>query len=301
MTHKKFFHLAFFIPIFLLSVSSIYAQGTGAVVLPRSGLLPGNPLYPAKILLESFQEFFTFDPTKKALLEMQFATKRIAELKEILETEGLQSSGIKVAQVAFQKHVGAALDFFEESSDDHALNDANAQIDALSVVAHESVRAAVYSAEFTNTTRANTFADVITRRQHELNVAAQTLQSAESDLVHAQLRFTEAENNFATLMENKASGEALLHDAQLFFDRARTERDNAEQRRAIAAQERDNIFTLFQQASIPLALQAIAALQITEQGDAVLQSIDDSLPSEQDEAAQNNFGPWGKIIKLFSS
>ncbi len=99
-----------------ISFAQIPAGGSPhAIALPPPGLLPGNPFYPMKILAESLQTLFTFDPAKKVLLEMNFANQRIAELKAIIRDEGLAANGIAVAQAGFAQHIGNAAALIQDS------------------------------------------------------------------------------------------------------------------------------------------------------------------------------------------
>ncbi|XKT74900.1 MAG: hypothetical protein ACJKSS_01925 [Patescibacteria group bacterium UBA2103] len=76
--------------------------------LPSAGLTPENPFYFVDKLGEALQEFFTFSQEGKAHLQIAFAAERIAEIKIVLETKGVEAEGLAVAEARLQKHLGDA-------------------------------------------------------------------------------------------------------------------------------------------------------------------------------------------------
>lgn len=78
--------------------------------LPNAGLTPENPIYFFDKLGEALQEFFTFNPEAKAHLQIAFAAERIAEIKIVLETKGVEAKGLAVAETRLQEHLGDAAD-----------------------------------------------------------------------------------------------------------------------------------------------------------------------------------------------
>ncbi|MDO8436277.1 MAG: DUF5667 domain-containing protein [bacterium] len=78
------------------------------VALPNAGLTPESPFYFLDKLEETLREFFTFNPEGKARLQITFAAERIAEIKIILETKGVNAKGLEVAQSRLQEHLGNA-------------------------------------------------------------------------------------------------------------------------------------------------------------------------------------------------
>lgn len=86
----------------------VFAKNQAA--LPSAGLTPENPFYFLDKLGEALQEFFTFDPERKARLQITFAAERIAEIKVILETKGVEAEGLDVAQARLQEHLGNAVE-----------------------------------------------------------------------------------------------------------------------------------------------------------------------------------------------
>ncbi len=77
-------------------------------VLPNAGLTPENPFYFFDRFGETLQEFFTFNPEAKAHLQITFAAERVAEIKVILETKGIEAKGLEIAQSRLQKHLANA-------------------------------------------------------------------------------------------------------------------------------------------------------------------------------------------------
>jgi len=63
---------------------------------------------------EALQEFFTFNPEGKARLQITFAAERIAEIKIILETKGVEARGLDVAQARLKSHAAKAADIIEK-------------------------------------------------------------------------------------------------------------------------------------------------------------------------------------------
>ena len=78
------------------------------VALPNAGFTPESAFYFVDKLGEALREFFTFNPDAKAHLQIDFAAERIAEIKIILETKGVNAKGLEVAQSRLQEHLGNA-------------------------------------------------------------------------------------------------------------------------------------------------------------------------------------------------
>lgn len=84
-----------------------YASVTSNISLPPPGILPTDSLYPVKILSERIQIFFTFDPSKKALLKVKFAQERLSEantlgVKLFSETAYGNVKGVSTTRVLAQ-------------------------------------------------------------------------------------------------------------------------------------------------------------------------------------------------------
>ena len=95
---KSIFISLLFIPFF------VFAQNQ--TVLPSAGLTPESPFYFIDTLGETLREFFTFNPESKARLQITFAAERVAEIKIILETKGVEAKGLEIAQSRLRAHLG---------------------------------------------------------------------------------------------------------------------------------------------------------------------------------------------------
>ena len=99
-TIKSIFISILFIPVL--------AFAHEPVALPNAGFTPESAFYFVDKLDEALREFFTFNPDAKAHLQIDFAAERIAEIKIILETKGVNAKGLEVAQSRLQEHLGNA-------------------------------------------------------------------------------------------------------------------------------------------------------------------------------------------------
>jgi len=86
---------------------AVFAQSPQAT-LPSAGLTPESNFYFLDKFGEALREFFTFNPEGKAHLQITFAAERIAEIKVILETKGVEAKGLAVAQSRLQAHLANA-------------------------------------------------------------------------------------------------------------------------------------------------------------------------------------------------
>ncbi|MFH1407879.1 MAG: DUF5667 domain-containing protein [Patescibacteria group bacterium] len=84
--------------LFLFIGRTVITAQSQQIPLPSAGLTPESPLYFFDKLGESLQRLLTFNPEAKARLEIAFAAERISEIKDILESKGVQAKGIEVAQ-----------------------------------------------------------------------------------------------------------------------------------------------------------------------------------------------------------
>ncbi len=95
------------VALFAFASSTAFAQSPQAA-LPSAGLTPESPFYFLDRFGEALQQFFTFNPEGKAHLQIIFAAERIAEIKVILETKGVEARGLEVAQSRLQAHLANA-------------------------------------------------------------------------------------------------------------------------------------------------------------------------------------------------
>src|SRR3989338_6252806 len=83
------------------------------VALPNAGLTPESAFYFVDKIGEALREFFTFNPKGKAHLQIDFAAERIAEIKIILETKGVNAKGLGVAQSRLRANIAKAAGIVE--------------------------------------------------------------------------------------------------------------------------------------------------------------------------------------------
>lgn len=100
------------IVLLLLLGLPVFAQDA-QFQLPKAGITPDSIFYFLDRLGESLQEFFTFSPEGKARLQITFAAERIAEIKIVLETKGVEAKGLDVAQSQLQAHLARAASIVE--------------------------------------------------------------------------------------------------------------------------------------------------------------------------------------------
>lgn len=81
--------------------------------LPNPGLTPENPFYFLDKVGEALREFLTFNPEAKARLQITFAAERIAEIKVVLETKGIQAPGLDIAQARLHANIAKAATIIE--------------------------------------------------------------------------------------------------------------------------------------------------------------------------------------------
>ncbi len=104
--------LSWVIVISLLFSGTAYAQTDEG--LPSPGITPDSPFYFVDRFGETLQEFFTFNPEARARLQLTFAAERIAEIKLMLETKGVEAKGLEVAKARIEAHAAKAADIVEK-------------------------------------------------------------------------------------------------------------------------------------------------------------------------------------------
>src|SRR3989338_5186366 len=83
----------------------VLAFAHALAALPNAGLTPESAFYFVDKIGEALREFFTFNPESKAHLQIDFAAERIAEIKIILETKGVNAKGLGVAESRLQANI----------------------------------------------------------------------------------------------------------------------------------------------------------------------------------------------------
>ena len=82
--------------------------------LPDAGLTSSSPFYFLDRLGETIQEFFAFNPEGKARLQLTFAAERIAEIKVVFESEGIEAKEIAATKVRLEEHITKAIAILAE-------------------------------------------------------------------------------------------------------------------------------------------------------------------------------------------
>lgn len=98
----------FFLPFLVFAQNGPINLPQVQAILPTAGLTPESPFYFLDKFGETLREFFTFNPEGKARLQIIFAAERVAEVKVILETKGVESKGLEVAQSRLQANLASA-------------------------------------------------------------------------------------------------------------------------------------------------------------------------------------------------
>lgn len=116
---KKSFIATTFVAVslFVLAGGTVFAQNQ-QTTLPSAGLTPESPFYFLDRFGESLQRFFIFNPEGRARLEITFAAERVAEIKVILESKGVQAKGIEVAQNLLHDNLAQATAILTEQKNE---------------------------------------------------------------------------------------------------------------------------------------------------------------------------------------
>jgi len=106
---KKIFLIPFI--VLFLVVGTVSAQTEG---LPNAGLTPDRPFYFLDKISETLREFITLNKESKARLHVKFAGERIAEIKIILESKGLEAASFAAVQANLEKHTEKAVEIVKK-------------------------------------------------------------------------------------------------------------------------------------------------------------------------------------------
>ena len=102
-----------FIPILAFILSPVEGFAHEPLALPNAGLTPESAFYFVDKIGETLREFFTFNPEGKVHLQIDFAAERVAEIKIILETKGVNAKGLEVAQSRLLANIAKAASIIE--------------------------------------------------------------------------------------------------------------------------------------------------------------------------------------------
>lgn len=84
LVRGKFLQLTFKpMPIVIGAMIVALLAGGGGTVYASQGSLPGDTLYPVKLMTEDVQTTVAFDPEKKAEIETRFANRRLEEIQKL--------------------------------------------------------------------------------------------------------------------------------------------------------------------------------------------------------------------------
>lgn len=109
---KKIFIL---VVLFVLGSGAVFAQNQA--VLPNAGLTPESNFYFLDKLGEALRDFLTFNPEAKARLQVAYAAERVAEIKIILETKGVDAKGLEVAKARLEANAAKAADIVKKEKE----------------------------------------------------------------------------------------------------------------------------------------------------------------------------------------
>lgn len=90
--------------------------GFGAIAAASQNSLPGDALYPVKILAENVQSSLAFTPEAKIKIHTGFTAKRVAEVKTILEQKDTDADKLNLALINLQKNSFDAAAIIDEES-----------------------------------------------------------------------------------------------------------------------------------------------------------------------------------------
>lgn len=88
----------------------VLAIGVGGIASASQASLPGDNLYPIKILSEEIRSRLAASPASQALLETDFAARRVEEIKQIVKKNGIESKKVDIALDHLQKNTAKAAD-----------------------------------------------------------------------------------------------------------------------------------------------------------------------------------------------
>ncbi|OGY59394.1 MAG: hypothetical protein A3H06_01545 [Candidatus Colwellbacteria bacterium RIFCSPLOWO2_12_FULL_44_13] len=149
--YRFFFALLLSIFVFIPGVT-LAAEGSEAEVLTvatdstislqtlgveKTGLLPTNPFYFFKEWKRGIQRFFTFNKTKKTVLELDIANQKAAELKSL---EEIQPDNTEAIQKALRNYEEAVLRLKERLQNLQKTNDTKTFDDFLSSLTEKTLK-----------------------------------------------------------------------------------------------------------------------------------------------------------------
>lgn len=98
------------------SAALAHGLAQASVTLPSPGLTPASPFYFLDRLGEAIQELFTFSAEGKVRLQIKFAAERVAEIKIMIETKGVEAPGLDVALQRLEEHKARAQQIIQKEN-----------------------------------------------------------------------------------------------------------------------------------------------------------------------------------------
>lgn len=100
----------------LTAIIAIFVLGTGSIAIASQNSLPGEALYPIKILTEDVRSSLAFTAESKATVQSGFAAKRVAEVKAIMEKKDVSPETLDIALTNLQKNTSNTAAIIEKES-----------------------------------------------------------------------------------------------------------------------------------------------------------------------------------------
>lgn len=91
----------------------VFLGASGAAIASQKSL-PGHTLYPVKILTEDLRSSFAIWPEEKAKLQAEFASRRVAEVKIMLEENGLEAPGLEEALNRLEQNASSTMTIIDQ-------------------------------------------------------------------------------------------------------------------------------------------------------------------------------------------
>ena len=276
------------IKIFIISllIAPVLVFAQNGTPLPNAGFTPESPFYFIDKLGEILREFFTFSPEGKARLQIAFAAERVAEIKVVLETKGVDAKGLEIAEARLREHLGEAAeivikqknkgkdvsnlakelnDDFEESKS--ALTDSfKSEKKALEAREDELEKQMKAAAKAGDTAKAEAFAQELGRVKAQLELLELKEKEFEDD-------FDEEEEKLEEEMNAQQKAEETIREAE--EEKAEMIEEAQEEGAEIPASAFVKFDRLLSQAKELLARENYqGAKQLAEQAEDALEGVD---------------------------
>lgn len=115
-TKRKFGSLPLIPKIAILSLVALII-GTGGAAVASQSSLPGDTLYPIKILGENVRFALTFSSEAKMKLRNNLADERIAEIERMLKGRGVEPKGLETALSRLEENAKGSIEMIYEKKE----------------------------------------------------------------------------------------------------------------------------------------------------------------------------------------